>query len=125
MGKQEKMELEMVKAKELFQKTTDRIKEFKITADTRYNLLEKSKDEHSYMNAKWSWIMVKIMTEELLRLWDFLEALTLSLIEEEHKKPELETKIAELSKELKKHEPALLEFEQLMEDARRQREQNR
>ena len=63
--------------------------------------------------------------EIALHDWEYTNEAVIAVIEEEYEKPDLEKQVNSLSKELKKHKPALLEFERIMKDAKEEQRRNR
>ncbi len=123
--KEEKMKA-LVEAKGFFAEKTKNLKEMQIISDTKSKELDYVKDLRSFMNAQWSWNLCGLMYAELMSIWNTLENITIDLMEEEIQKQDenqeidIKAKVLTLEKTFKKHKPALLEFERIMKEGKKE-----
>jgi len=126
--KEEKLK-ELEETKQYFADKKKSLEEMRITAKVQFERFDwdSQKDKDSYMVAKWSWLLCKQMYEELGLIWEDLEAITTGLMEEGLAKDEVDLtgKVTKIEKDLKKHRPALLEFERIMKASRAEQRANR
>lgn len=103
--------------KQYFAPKIEKTKKNKIVAETRYNL---TKDDRSYMNARWSWVMAYIIFDNLVGIWEMLQKIVEGLAESETETSTFKEQIQKLNKEFKKHKPVLAEFERIMKEGKQE-----
>lgn len=112
-------------ARQFFKQKIDHARELKTIAKTRSDVLS-SFNTREFMNAKWSWALTHAVYTDFLELWEFLQDLTLELIKSEGEtKTTIKDKVEKLEKELRKHKPALSEFERIMKEGKQELRRNR
>jgi len=106
--------------RDFFRNNIDRVKKVKTISETKMKLLDDNRSIEGYMDSRWSWTLAFMIYDELLELWDFLESVSMSIIESEYETTNFKEQIKTLNKELKKHKPALLEFERIINEGKRE-----
>jgi hypothetical protein len=110
--------------RQFFKHKIDHIKEERARARAYCDAL--AKQETEYATRLWSWTAVKIFYKEFLDIWEFLQDVTLELIKSEgENKATVKERIEKLEKELKRHKPALSEFERIMKEGKQELRQHK